>query len=515
MDFFSPPNSLPTVKYSEKAETLHDRYMHLTNYSINKLSANYTKNEDANACKGHKWTVKSLWTHLAAQGINTDGLWGALRNLVLRTILAGENSINAMTKGNMCSRYNCFELFGIDVLLDSELKPWLLEVNISPSLHSASPLDLHVKGPLCTALLNCAMFQVRNSVFFRGSGNVAIFVCGLETGSAAFDDHPAARDSGRRGNEQRQFVLRQTFVRHKHNEGGTHQTRGIYAQRHSTERARTFGFLPNDRFRRLTDRLFLNSNSQYQNTILKHLTPDDVRQLMIAEDELARAAPLERIFPSATSHKYLKFLEHPRYHNRLLDAWEHRYGANQKVRDEGIALLRRYASDRIHLLVPPQPVKKVRERDICVRGFQGFVRGLCFDGLIFLNDFIGLGLLFFGAFRKSHQPIYHLSLSSRIYLFISIYNPNFYNNNRSFSIKNLTCTTKKCLFPIPISLFRCVFCVCLGLFSVCVCSFVVCNIKLLRVMMMCIVHCPNQPQPHIKLHQNPEKLAQPTNILLY
>lgn len=153
--------------------------MHLTNYSINKLSANYTKNEDANACKGHKWTVKSLWTHLAAQGINTDGLWGALRNLVLRTILAGENSINAMTKGNMCSRYNCFELFGIDVLLDSELKPWLLEVNISPSLHSASPLDLHVKGPLCTALLNCAMFQVRNSVF-RGSGNVAIFVYGLK-----------------------------------------------------------------------------------------------------------------------------------------------------------------------------------------------------------------------------------------------------------------------------------------------------------------------------------------------
>lgn len=134
--------------------------MHLTNYSINKLSSNYAKNEDANACQGHKWTVKSLWTHLEAQGVNTTGLWCALRNLVLRTVLAGESSINNMTKTNMGSRYNCFELFGIDVLLDSELKPWLLEVNISPSLHSASPLDLHVKGPLCTALLNTAMFQV-------------------------------------------------------------------------------------------------------------------------------------------------------------------------------------------------------------------------------------------------------------------------------------------------------------------------------------------------------------------
>lgn len=148
--------------------------MHLTNYSINKLSSNYSKNEDANACKGHKWTVKSLWTHLAAQGVNTVGLWGALRNLVLRTILAGENAINQLTKINMGSNYNCYELFGIDVILDSELKPWLLEVNISPSLHSASPLDLHVKGPLVQALLNASLFQVSEI-----SENITIMVVSL------------------------------------------------------------------------------------------------------------------------------------------------------------------------------------------------------------------------------------------------------------------------------------------------------------------------------------------------
>lgn len=134
--------------------------MHLTNYSINKLSANYTSNEDAEACQGHKWTIKSLWTYLANQGVNTQRLWGALRNLVLRTILAGEHALHQMSKANVGSKYNCFELFGIDVILDSELKPWLLEVNISPSLHSASPLDLFVKGPLVTALLNTALYNV-------------------------------------------------------------------------------------------------------------------------------------------------------------------------------------------------------------------------------------------------------------------------------------------------------------------------------------------------------------------
>lgn len=43
------------AKYSDNSEDLNDRYMHLTNYSINKLSSQYTANEDANACQGHKW----------------------------------------------------------------------------------------------------------------------------------------------------------------------------------------------------------------------------------------------------------------------------------------------------------------------------------------------------------------------------------------------------------------------------------------------------------------------------
>jgi tubulin polyglutamylase TTLL5 len=48
---------------------------------------------------------------------------------------------------------NCFELFGFDLLLDDTLKPWLIEVNLSPSLGCDTPLDTKIKASLLTDLL--------------------------------------------------------------------------------------------------------------------------------------------------------------------------------------------------------------------------------------------------------------------------------------------------------------------------------------------------------------------------
>jgi D-alanine-D-alanine ligase-like ATP-grasp enzyme len=51
-------------------------------------------------------------------------------------------------------RSNCFELFGYDILIDSDLKPWLLEINLSPSLACESPLDTTIKSNLIADTLN-------------------------------------------------------------------------------------------------------------------------------------------------------------------------------------------------------------------------------------------------------------------------------------------------------------------------------------------------------------------------
>jgi hypothetical protein len=45
-------------------------------------------------------------------------------------------------------------LLGFDILLDTEMKPWLMEVNLSPSLATESPLDLKIKSNLFIDTMN-------------------------------------------------------------------------------------------------------------------------------------------------------------------------------------------------------------------------------------------------------------------------------------------------------------------------------------------------------------------------
>jgi tubulin polyglutamylase TTLL4 len=69
--------------------------------------------------------------------------------VIVKTLISVEpyivGSLNKCPPGN---RNSCFELYGFDVLIDESLKPWLLEVNVFPSLSSSSPFDKIVKSML-------------------------------------------------------------------------------------------------------------------------------------------------------------------------------------------------------------------------------------------------------------------------------------------------------------------------------------------------------------------------------
>lgn len=81
-------------------------------------------------------------------------LWSRINDVLLKTLISGEHHVTAAMKKNGMHRTNCFELFGFDILIDSDLKPWLLEVNLSPSLATDSPLDMTIKSTLLTDVFN-------------------------------------------------------------------------------------------------------------------------------------------------------------------------------------------------------------------------------------------------------------------------------------------------------------------------------------------------------------------------
>ena len=57
------------------------------------------------------------------------------------------------------SSKNCFELFGFDILIDENLRPWLIEVNLSPSMNTDTSIDLKIKSALISDLFNLVGFR--------------------------------------------------------------------------------------------------------------------------------------------------------------------------------------------------------------------------------------------------------------------------------------------------------------------------------------------------------------------
>uniref|UniRef100_A0A1A9W2R4 Tubulin--tyrosine ligase-like protein 5 n=1 Tax=Glossina brevipalpis TaxID=37001 RepID=A0A1A9W2R4_9MUSC len=147
---------LATVKYNLSADNLWNPCMHLCNYSINKYHTDYVKSSAAHEEDvGHKWTLSALLRHLKNHGCDTRLLMVNIEDLIIKSIFSCAQSIIAACRMFVPNGNNCFELYGFDILIDDTLKPWLLEVNLSPSMGVDSPLDAKVKATLITDLLTC------------------------------------------------------------------------------------------------------------------------------------------------------------------------------------------------------------------------------------------------------------------------------------------------------------------------------------------------------------------------
>ncbi|XP_030659859.1 tubulin polyglutamylase TTLL5 isoform X5 [Nomascus leucogenys] len=148
-----------TVRYDQGAKNIRNQFMHLTNYSVNKKSEDYVSCDDPEVEDyGNKWSMSAMLRYLKQEGRDTTALMAHVEDLIIKTIISAELAIATACKTFVPHRSSCFELYGFDVLIDSTLKPWLLEVNLSPSLACDAPLDLKIKASMISDMFTVVGF---------------------------------------------------------------------------------------------------------------------------------------------------------------------------------------------------------------------------------------------------------------------------------------------------------------------------------------------------------------------
>merc|ERR1712166_378850 len=131
-----------TVKYSNDTSELDNNYMHLTNVAIQKHGNEY------NDRHGGKWSMHNLvqWLEAVRGREATAQMVEEIEAIIVNSCRSVQHVI--------INDRHCFELYGYDVIIDDNLKPWLVEVNASPSLNCTTLVDRQLKGALINDVLN-------------------------------------------------------------------------------------------------------------------------------------------------------------------------------------------------------------------------------------------------------------------------------------------------------------------------------------------------------------------------
>ncbi|XP_030067061.1 putative tubulin polyglutamylase TTLL9 isoform X3 [Microcaecilia unicolor] len=129
--------------------SIGDHYIHLTNVAVQKTAPDYDPE------KGCKWMIQQLRQYLTAKHgpEMVEKLFQEMDNIFIKSLQSVQKVI--------INDKHCFELYGYDILIDQDLKPWLLEVNASPSLTASSQEDYRLKCRLLEDVLHIVDMEVR------------------------------------------------------------------------------------------------------------------------------------------------------------------------------------------------------------------------------------------------------------------------------------------------------------------------------------------------------------------
>lgn len=157
---YEPPKKVDLEEEDEG--NLDKRCMHLTNYAVNKNNENFEQPDEddgAGSKRSLRWFLDYVEEEFGEK--ERKKLWEKMKALCVKMMLTVWPTLEAeyfgvfpkdLSGGRMPCR--CWELLGVDVMLDHRHKPYLIEVNHLPSFTADSPLDEDIKRRVVDQVLD-------------------------------------------------------------------------------------------------------------------------------------------------------------------------------------------------------------------------------------------------------------------------------------------------------------------------------------------------------------------------
>lgn len=125
-----------TIPYHKPTDKNVDNlFMHLTNYAINKDSDNYVQNEGGpNGESGSKRSYQSI-IDLIESNFGTPAaemLQKGINDIIIKSLCMVQPHVNHLVRSSQpddIENQMIFQVLGFDVMLDSKLRPFLIEIN--------------------------------------------------------------------------------------------------------------------------------------------------------------------------------------------------------------------------------------------------------------------------------------------------------------------------------------------------------------------------------------------------
>eukprot|EP00833_Pecoramyces_ruminatium_P017140 jgi/Orpsp1_1/1191172/evm.model.d7180000083931.1 len=138
---------LATEIYDLNLDNLDNKFKHLTNTHINSRNKK-RKNKFVMSLNETKTYIEKNYN------IKFSNIWNDINDIIIKTLISINHIEIEREKQYNLKSNNLYQLFGFDVIVDSNFKPWLLEVNGQPSLGIVEKSQKRLKYKLMIDIFN-------------------------------------------------------------------------------------------------------------------------------------------------------------------------------------------------------------------------------------------------------------------------------------------------------------------------------------------------------------------------